>query len=99
MTDKLDPSTYGEAFDDWADSILTGVCDLIAGRIAAYDGPMPTAMVHYASISGVITAGGWQTRAMMDLYGMNPEPLIGALEAQFREGMNPTGRRGKGQPS
>ena len=91
----MKPSIYGDEFDRFADEVLNGIGQMLGDKLLSYSGPMPEAVAHYAAIAGIITAAGWQTRAMKDLYDLNPEPLIGVLEEQFREGMKgPTNDRG-----
>ena len=83
----LKPEDYREDWDEFADDLVKDISHLLADKLQAYKGSMPLPVAHYAGISGIITAAGFQAKAMVDLYGMNPDPLLAVVEEQFREGM------------
>lgn len=84
---KLNPNRNPAAFDHFADTVNEAARKAVGELLEGYQGDLSDAELWYSAIAGLITAAGFLTKGMVEVFGMNAAPLLGVVEEQFREGM------------
>lgn len=95
---KLNPNRNPAAFNHFADAVNNAARKAVVDIIEGYRGDLNEAEQGYAAVAGLITAAGFLTKGMVEVFGLNPNPLLNVVQEQFLEGMKgPSQERGPQQ--